>query len=76
MIEIAGLTLRQKNIMDLLWGCNDLDQVRTLIAALPTKQDQNDATSLIEMVTCDAIEEELGLEAYETAALDVIRRCR
>jgi hypothetical protein len=76
MITINGLTLRQKNIMDLLWGCESIEQVNTLVQALPTKQDQQDAQSLIIIATWDTIEEELGLDAYSDQVSDLISRCR
>ena len=60
MITIEGLNDRQKGIMDLLWNCNDLEQIQTLIAALPSKQDQYDARSLVMIATVESIEQELG----------------
>ncbi len=76
MITINGLTTRQKNIMDLLWGCESIEQVNTLVAALPTAQDKRDAQSLIMIATWDTIEEELGLDAYSDQVSDLISRCR
>lgn len=76
MITINGLTQRQKSIMDLLWGCETLEQVQTMIRALPTQRDQWDALSLIEIATQDSIEEEQGLDSYEAQALDIIHRCQ
>lgn len=76
MITINGLTQRQKNIMDLLWGCESIEQVNTLVAALPTAQDKRDAQSLIMIATWDTIEEEYGLDEYTDQASDVIDRCR
>ncbi len=68
MITISGLTERQRNLMDLLWGCRDMEQVQTLIRALPTKQDQVDCAGLIRIATWESIEQELGLEDYKDAA--------
>ena len=76
MITIAGLTDRQRQIMDLLWSCESLEQVKTLISALPTKNDQNDARGLVVIATQESWEQELGLEAYREAAEAVIARCR
>jgi hypothetical protein len=76
MITINGLTQRQKNIMDLLWGCESIEQVNTLVAALPTAQDKRDAQSLIMIATWDTIEEEYGLNEYLDQASDIISRCR
>lgn len=76
MITIAGLTTRQKNIMDLLWTCGSMEDVNTLIEALPTEQDQNDARGLVLIATWESIEEELGLEQYSDQARDIICRCQ
>lgn len=75
MITITGLTERQKNLMDLLWQCQDQAQVMTLIKALPTKQDQCDAASLVDIAVWESIEQECGLEQYEATAKDLIDRC-
>ena len=76
MITIAGLTSRQKNLMDLLWGCQDLEQVTTLIKSLPTRRDQIDAAGLIKIATWESIEQELGLDEYKEAAEAAIARAR
>ena len=76
MITITGLTERQKNLMDLLWTCRDIEQVQTLIRALPTREDQVDAQGLIKIATWESIEQELGLGEYKDAALTAIARAR
>ena len=60
MITIQGLNDRQRGIMDLLWNCNDMEQIQTLIQALPSVQDQCDARSLVVIATVESIEQELG----------------
>ncbi len=75
MITIENLTERQRQIMDLLWTCRDIDQVRTLIAALPTKQDQRDAVSLVDIATWETLELEGALKDYEAEAKAIISRC-
>jgi hypothetical protein len=62
--------------MDLLWGCESIEQVNTLVEALPTNRDRYDAKSLIVIATWDTIEEELGLNEYTDEATDLISRCR
>ena len=74
MITITGLTDRQKTIMDLLWGCSTLDQVQTLIKALPDRQDQIDAAGLIKIATWETLEQELGLAQYAVDAERIIAR--
>ncbi len=76
MITIQGLTDRQRNIMDLLWGCSSIEQVQTLIAALPDQQDRIDAQGLIKIATWESIEQELGLEEYRDAANTCIAAAR
>ena len=75
-ITIAGLTERQKQLMDLLWGCATMEQVTTLIKALPSKQDQVDCAGLIRIATLETLEQELGLEDYADAAKAAIARAR
>jgi hypothetical protein len=76
MITISGLTDRQKTIMELLWGCSTLEQVKALIAAMPTAADQQDARSLVLIATQETLEEEGVLEQFEEQALALIDRCR
>ena len=68
MITINGLTERQKQLVDLMWNCRDLDQVNTLINALPTKQDRVDCRSLCTILIQETLEQEEGLDAYADAA--------
>lgn len=58
--------------MDLLWTCQDREQLDTLIAALPTRQDQYDAQALVHIAVWESIEQQCGLEQYEQAAKDCI----
>lgn len=74
MITIHGLTERQRNIMDLLWCCRDLEQVQTLVRALPTHRDRVDAHSLIKIATWESIEQEQGLDEYADDAKAAISR--
>jgi hypothetical protein len=67
-ITITGLTHRQVQIMDMLWNMDSMDKVTAFIKALPTKKDQADAASLIEIAVAETIERELGLEEYTDAA--------
>ena len=76
MITINGLTQRQKQLVDLMWNCRDLDAVNTLINALPTQQDKQDCRALMTVLVQETLEQELGLEAYEDAAQAAIARAR
>jgi hypothetical protein len=76
MITITGLTDRQKSIMDLLWGCQDLEQLRALIQGLPTVRDRIDAQGLIWIAQTESLELEQGLEEYRDAANTAINSAR
>lgn len=78
MITIEGLTERQRGIMDLLWNCSDIEQIQTLIQALPSKQDQYDARSLVLIATWESIEQELGYtkECKDAAAIAIANSMR
>ena len=73
MIHIDGLTQRQAHIMDLLWACEDIDAAKALVNALPTRKDQCDGLSLMEIAVWETYEQELGeLDRYADAACDCI----
>ncbi len=73
MISIQGLTNRQKSIMDMLWSMDSMDKVNAFIKALPTRQDQMDAATLIQIAVEETIEQEQGLDDYADAATAAIR---
>ena len=60
MISIEGLTPRQSQLMDLLWNCQDIEQITLFINSLPTIRDKQDARSLVLIATWEALEQELG----------------
>lgn len=69
MITIEGLNTRQRQIMDLLWGCENMDAITAVIEALPTVTDKYDALSLVKIATWESIEQELGFsKEYKDAA--------
>lgn len=76
MITIQGLTDRQRSIMDLLWGIQDLEQVQEFIKSLPTKQDQWDAASMVEIAVQATYEHEGYLEQFAAAAGEAIRNAQ
>ena len=75
MIRIENLTQRQRQIMDLLWHCDDITQLNTLIQALPTERDRCDAQSLVQIAIWESDELEGELAKYEQTAKDCISRC-
>lgn len=75
MIQIENLTERQRQIMDLLWCCEDMPQLKTLINALPTLKDRQDAWSLSMLAMLEDLEQKGGMREYEQAAKDCLSRC-
>ncbi len=76
MITINGLTERHKQLIDLMWNCRDLEQVHTLINALPTEQDKQDCRGLVTILIQETLEQDHGLDAYEAAANTAISHAR
>lgn len=76
MITITGLTQRQKQVIDLIWQCQTLEQAQALVRALPTRKDRCDAESLMEIVALETMELEDGLDAYADAAQAAISRAQ
>jgi hypothetical protein len=75
-ITIQGLTVRQQQLCELMWSCRDIEQVRSLIRALPTKQDRQSAETLMLMIVHETLEDEGGLDDYSQDCADVILRVR
>ncbi len=70
MITIEGLNARQRQIMDLLWECENLDAITALVNALPTVKDKCDARSLVLIATWESVEQELGFSQEDKNAAD------
>ena len=76
MITIQGLTARQQQLCELMWACRDLEQVRALIRALPTREDQQSAETLMLLIIHETLEDQGGLDDYTQDCADVIDRIR
>jgi len=72
MIQITGLTHRQREIIDILWNCQSLGQAEAVLAALPYK-DGCDGRSLLQIAAWECTEQEQGLDTYADAANTAIR---
>jgi uncharacterized ParB-like nuclease family protein len=59
-----------------MWSCRDIEQVRTLIRALPTVEDQQSANTLMQVIVHETLEDEGALNDYAEAAAGVIDRVR
>jgi hypothetical protein len=75
-VTIQGLTVRQQQLCELMWSCRDIEQVRALIRALPTKQDRQSAETLMLMIVHETLEDEGGLDDYSQDCAAVIDRVR
>ena len=75
-ITIQGLTVRQQQLCELMWACRDIEQVRALIRALPTKEDRQSAETLMLLIVHETLEDEGGLNDYAEDAVGVIDRVR
>lgn len=64
--------------MDLLWNCQDIEQIQEFIAALPTLQDMYDARCLVLIATVESIEQELGFskECKDAASIAIANAMR
>ena len=56
MIEIVGLTPRQKILADIIWSIEEWDQVEIFIASL-SKKDRIDCEGILELIKMSVIEE-------------------
>ena len=55
MIEIHGLTDRQKILCDLMWTCSEVSELDSLIGSLP-EEDRLDCESLKIIIVQEALE--------------------
>jgi len=74
MITISGLTAKQKALLTVMWDIDSVGKVQEFISTLPAA-DARDAHSLLQMVIWETVEQEEGLESYESLAKDCISRC-
>jgi hypothetical protein len=56
MIQIDGLTKKQRILADIIWSFNDRKAVQRFIASLP-KKDRQDAETIVEMMILAFLDE-------------------
>lgn len=61
--------------MDLLWNCENIDQITDLVNALPSLQDKYDARSLVLIATWESLEQELGFSEEDRNAAAAAIAC-
>jgi hypothetical protein len=71
-LELHGLSTQQKLLCDLLWSCETMEDVNSLIANLPqgAKQDARLVFELLVAAEYDTVDE------VEPAVLDIINHYR
>lgn len=74
MITIEGLTQRQRDILDLMWNLDTMDEVMEFISSLDDFKDQVDASSLAWMVMMDYKEEQGLLDEHAGTVQRIIDR--
>jgi hypothetical protein len=74
MIQLEGLTHKQKMLAQLIWDCETQDQLETLIRCLPTMEDRHMASTLSRVMIYEALEP--GIDRYQEVALEVIDQAR
>jgi hypothetical protein len=74
MIQLEGLTHKQKMLAQLIWDCETQDQLEMLIRCLPTKEDRLMASTLSRVMIYEALEP--GLDRYQAVASEVIDQAR
>lgn len=76
MITLTNLTPKQKALMEVMWAMDSLESVKAFITTLPTKQDQADCLSMLEIAIVESNEEAGALEEYADLATNIIDRAR
>lgn len=66
MIEVTGLSKRQKALYDIIWNIDEWAQVETFIKCL-SKRDRIDCEGMIELIRLAIIEEFSETRSYEEA---------
>jgi hypothetical protein len=75
MITIEGLTKKQRAILDIMWSMDTKEQVESFVQSLPPA-DMCDATSLMEILIHDSLEQQGALADYEEIALQAVYAAR
>lgn len=66
MIDITGLSKRQKALFDIIWNIEEWDQVETFMKCL-SKRDRIDCEGIIELIKLAIIEEFSETKKYKEA---------
>jgi hypothetical protein len=74
VIQLEGLTHKQKMLAQLIWDCETQDQLEMLIKCLPTREDRYMASTLSHVMIHEALEP--GIDRYAEVAQEVIDSVR
>ena len=70
---LEGLSTRQVVLADLLWLCGDRSSVEQLIAALPTREIQQEAQTLVNLMIVTAVDQAYDGRGSLDEAQSIIR---
>ena len=73
MITLEGLTVRQKQIAEMLWRCPSLEEVDRLVKNMPPAYRQ-DAETLKELLIAAGLDDVQETELAERALVDIFGR--
>ena len=73
MITLEGLTVRQKQIAEMLWRCPSLEEVDRLVKNMPPSYRQ-DAETLKELLIAAGLDDVQETELAERALVDIFGR--
>lgn len=75
MITIAGLTVKQKALLTVMWDIDSTERVQEFIRTLPPA-DARDAHSLLKIAIWETLEHQGELDAYSDHASSIISTAR
>ena len=72
MIQIEGLTTKQRVFADVIWACQSESQVMSFILSMPPA-DRKDAYTVLTMMTAAVVDEVTEIDPAVTKLLQRIR---
>jgi len=66
-ITIAGMNSRQRVFADIIWSCDEKDQVDNFINSLPLQTMRNEAKAVLNLIMLAVLEAEEDQESQQAA---------
>jgi len=79
MIQLHGLNKDQREIADMLWNCNTMDEVNFMLKYTLTENDRQTAYTIMEMIKQEMAEEDVVTEdlvRIQRQVTELCMRCR